>query len=65
MYKYVIRRILLIIPILLFVIFIVFFILNITPGDPATIILGRDAPEEARAQLRTELGIQMFTSEKS
>ncbi len=57
MYKYIIRRILFIIPILLFVIFIVFFILNITPGDPATIILGTDAPEEAREQLRAELGL--------
>jgi peptide/nickel transport system permease protein len=57
MYKYVIRRILLIIPILLFVIFIVFVILNITPGDPATIILGRDAPQAARDQLTIELGL--------
>ena len=57
MSRYVIRRILMIIPVLLFVIFIVFLILNITPGDPATIILGKDAPEEARVQLREELGL--------
>lgn len=57
MYRYVARRLLLIIPILLTVIFIVFVILNITPGDPATIILGRDATLEAKAQLTKELGL--------
>lgn len=57
MYRYVARRLLLIIPILLFVIFIVFVTLNITPGDPAAIILGRDATTEAREQLAAELGL--------
>lgn len=57
MYRYVARRILLIIPILLFIVFVVFGILNITPGDPAAIILGRQATPEARAQLTRELGL--------
>lgn len=57
MYRYVARRLLLIIPILLFIIFVVFLILNITPGDPATIILGRQATPEARAQLNHEFGL--------
>lgn len=54
---YIVRRLLLIVPILLFVILIVFVILNLTPGDPASIILGRDATPEARAQLSRELGL--------
>jgi len=57
MYKYVIQRVLIIIPTLLFIIFVVFVIMNITPGDPATIILGRDAPASARVQLTKELGL--------
>lgn len=57
MYKYVIKRLLVIIPILLFIIFIVFIILNITPGDPASIILGRDSTPEAREKLTIELGL--------
>jgi len=57
MYKYVIKRLLVIIPILLFIIFIVFIILNITPGDPASIILGRDSTPEAIEKLTIELGL--------
>lgn len=34
MYKYVIKRLLLLIPVLIGVVFIVFFIMNLTPGDP-------------------------------
>lgn len=57
MYKYVLKRLLAIIPMLLLIILIIFYILNITPGDPAAIILGKDAPPEAVGQLRTELGL--------
>ena len=45
MYRYVIKRLLLLIPILLCVSFVVFFILDLTPGDPARLILGEDASE--------------------
>jgi peptide/nickel transport system permease protein len=45
------------IPVLLGVTFIVFFIMNLTPGDPASIILGDQASAEARAQVREELGL--------
>lgn len=56
MLKYILKRILLIIPTLLVVIFIIFFILNITPGDPGRIILGNNAPQELVDQLNHELG---------
>ena len=57
MWKYVLRRVLIIFPITLLVIFIVFYILNITPGDPARIILGMDAPQSAIDALNEELGL--------
>lgn len=56
MYRYVIKRLLLLIPVLLGVIFIVLLIMSFTPGDPASLLLGQDAPEEAIVQLNTELG---------
>ncbi|MDR2029661.1 MAG: ABC transporter permease [Treponema sp.] len=57
MLMYILKRILLMIPVLLGVTFIVFFIMNLTPGDPASIILGDQATAEARAQIREELGL--------
>ena len=52
MWKYILKRLLMMIPVLLGVTFLVFFILNMTPGDPAAIILGDQATPEAIAQLR-------------
>ena len=57
MWKYIVKRLLLMIPILLGVTFIVFFIMNLTPGDPAAIILGDQASAEALAAMRLELGL--------
>ena len=57
MWKYILKRLLMMIPVLLGVTFLVFFILNMTPGDPAAIILGDQATPEAIAQLREELGL--------
>lgn len=57
MYKYILKRLLIVIPVLLGVTFIVFTIMYFTPGDPVTLILGQDAPMEAKEQLREELGL--------
>ncbi|QQO09534.1 ABC transporter permease [Breznakiella homolactica] len=57
MIKYILKRLLLMIPVLLGVTFIVFFILNLTPGDPAAIILGDQATAEALELKREELGL--------
>jgi peptide/nickel transport system permease protein len=57
MLKYIVKRLLLLVPVLLGVTFIVFFIMNLTPGDPAAIILGDQATAEALAQTRIELGL--------
>ena len=56
MHKYIIKRLLLLIPILIGVTLIIFSIMAITPGDPGTTILGTNATKEARAQLDHELG---------
>lgn len=57
MHKYILRRLLLLIPVLLGVTFIVFTLMYITPGDPAAIMLGEDAPQEEVTRLRAELGL--------
>lgn len=57
MLKYIGRRLLMLIPVLLGVTFIVFSIMYMTPGDPAQLILGESAPPEAVAELRAEMGL--------
>jgi peptide/nickel transport system permease protein len=56
MAKFIVKRILLMIPILFGVAFLVFFILNLTPSDPATIILGEGATKESIDALNHQLG---------
>lgn len=57
MLKYVIKRILLLIPVIIGVSFIVFGLLELSPGDPARNILGTNAsPAEVEA-LREEMGL--------
>ncbi|MCL2574284.1 MAG: ABC transporter permease [Defluviitaleaceae bacterium] len=57
MHKYILKRILMMIPVLIGVVFIMFFISSLTPGDPAQIILGEGATEAAIAQVREEFGL--------
>lgn len=57
MLRYVLRRIVALIPVILGVTFIVFFILKLAPGDPVKIILGDQASPEAIAQLKMEMGL--------
>lgn len=59
MYKYVLKRLLLMIPIVLGVSVIIFFLISITPGDPATIILQGNASAEDVARLNHELGYDL------
>ena len=55
MHRYVLKRIAWMIPVLLLVTFIVFTIINLTPGDIARTILGSEAPQSAVDQLREEM----------
>lgn len=57
MSTYLIRRLLLTVPVLLFVSMIVFALVNLIPGDPALIMLGEQATPEALATLRAEMGL--------
>lgn len=57
MHKYIFKRLLLMIPVLVGVTFLVFFILSLTPSDPAAIILGDGATHESIAALREEMGL--------
>ena len=57
MLKYVLKRLLLLIPVVLGITFIIFVVLNLAPGDPAAMILGQDATAEALAAKRAELGL--------
>ncbi|MGG3283168.1 ABC transporter permease [Paenibacillus solani] len=59
MTKYIVQRILSLIPILLVVAVVVFMLIHLTPGDPASVILGDEASEEAIAQLRAQLGLDL------
>ncbi len=57
MLQFIIKRVLMIIPVLLGVSVIVFGIIELTPGDPVTMMLGEMAPIEAQEALRERLGL--------
>ena len=57
MLKYIGRRLLLIIPVIIAVIFLVFFLQFIAPGDPAQLQLGADATAEELDAWREEYGL--------
>ena len=56
MLKYIIKRTLLIIPILLAVIFLVFSVMELTPGTPGRVLLGPVATQEQVDKLDQQLG---------
>ena len=64
MIKYIIKRVIMIFPILLGVVFMVYAIMEFTPGDPALRKLGNDAPPEAIEQLREEMGLNKSFPER-
>lgn len=57
MLAYIIRRILILIPTVLGISIIVFFMLRITPGDPAELLLGERASDQALHEIREHLGL--------
>lgn len=54
---YIARRLWSLIPVMFVVATLVFFLVHLTPGDPASVILGPDAPQEAITELRARLGL--------
>lgn len=57
MERYILKRVLSVIPVLLVVAVVVFALIHLTAGDPAGIMLGDNATPEDIARLRTELGL--------
>jgi ABC-type dipeptide/oligopeptide/nickel transport system permease component len=57
MARYILRRLLLTLPVLFGVSVLVFLILHMSPGDPALMIAGADAPPETIKAVREELGL--------
>ena len=57
MHVYILRRLILMIPVLLGLTVIVFLIMSLIPGDPALAILGSYATPENVAKLRADLGL--------
>ncbi len=57
MWKYMIKRLLALIPVLIGVSILVFLLMHITPGDPAVLMLGERAPEEQLENMRREMGL--------
>lgn len=67
MTAYIIRRLFAMIPVLIVVGVVIFFLIHLTPGDPAAVILGPSATADQVEALRRELGldaplfVQFFT----
>src|SRR5213593_2186200 len=59
MWAYTLRRILYGIPILLGVSIIVFALVQLAPGDAATLLIPPEAPKEVADQIRAKLGLDL------
>ena len=57
MIKYILKRLLMLIPVMIGVTFLVFFIISMTPGDVASMILGDGATQESIEKLREDMGL--------
>ena len=57
MLKFTMKRLVYLVLVLVGVSFLVFLLLNMTPGDPVRMMLGESATPEAQAELRLELGL--------
>lgn len=64
MHKYIIKRLLFLIPTALGVTFIIYLVMNFTPGDPARAILGMSAPQADVDALNHEMGYDLPFLEK-
>ncbi|MEA4920406.1 MAG: nickel ABC transporter permease [Clostridiaceae bacterium] len=57
MWKFIAKRLVSMIPVLLGVTLIIYLIMNMAPGDPAKVILGEQATPEQIAELRESMGL--------
>lgn len=57
MHRLILKRVIMLIPVLIGVTFLVFSILSLAPGDPVLVVLGDNATEEAADAMRHDLGL--------
>lgn len=57
MIKYILKRLLMMLPILIGISLLIFFVMSLSPGDPARLILGENVPQEQVDELREEMGL--------
>ena len=57
MHKFIIKRLLMLVPVILGVTLLVFTLAHFAPGDPVRVMLGEGAPQEAIDELTEELGL--------
>jgi peptide/nickel transport system permease protein len=58
MRQYVLRRLVVTLPVVLGVSVLVFAIMHVVPGDPVRLLAGPDAPEDVVNRIRAELGLE-------
>ena len=56
-WRYIIRRLIYMIPVLLGVCLIIFFLFNVLAGDPTLLLLGKHASVDQMNELREQLGL--------
>src|SRR6056297_490788 len=57
MFRYIIKRLLFVIPVLIIMSFLIYGMIDLIPGDPAQMILGTHVTEETLAEAREEMGL--------
>lgn len=57
--RYILNRIISMIPVMFLVSLVVFFIVHLTPGDPALVMLGEEVNPQTLAALRHDLGLDL------
>lgn len=56
-FQFVLKRLVLTVPLLFGIVLLVFLVLQVTPGDPARLIVGLRAPESELQEVRDKLGL--------
>ncbi|WP_262174146.1 ABC transporter permease [Saccharococcus sp. Marseille-Q5394] len=59
MKMYFLKRLLSLVPVLFIVSIVIFMIIHLTPGDPASLVLGEEATEEQIQALRADMGLDL------
>lgn len=57
MIRYILRRLIFMVPVALFVSFLTFMLIHLVPGDPARVLLGEEATPQTVAALQHQLGL--------